>query len=73
MCCARLRNKIWKTFEEPNSSTAAKVKLRFIVSHQVSFNLVFAGVGGGQLLLLAGLHLHVDPLHGARVPGWSKH
>ena len=30
MCCARLRNKIWKTFEEPNSSTAAKV--RFIVT-----------------------------------------
>ena len=25
MCCAKLRNVIWKLFEDPNSSTAAKV------------------------------------------------
>lgn len=29
MCCAKLRNVIWKLFEDPNSSTAAKVA-RFI-------------------------------------------
>ena len=25
MCCAKLRNVIWKLFEDPNSSSAAKV------------------------------------------------
>ena len=27
MCCSKLRNIIWKLFEDPNSSTAAKVHL----------------------------------------------
>ena len=28
MCCANLRNVIWKLFEDPNSSKAAKVRNR---------------------------------------------
>ena len=31
MCCSKLRNVIWKLFEDPNSSTAAKVILQLPV------------------------------------------
>ena len=42
MCCSKLRNFIWKLFEDPNSSTAAKVTHRhlnvFFPNYLISVN-----------------------------------
>ena len=74
MCCAKLRNIIWKLFEDPNSSNAAKVKqVTMVVARAITLTTrlmeIAPGPGDSQLPIPPRLHRDAHPLHRAGVPG----
>ena len=68
MCCPKVRNFIWKLFEEPDSSTGARVSK---IIEQTHIYTLPPGIGGCELSVPACIYPHADPLHCARVSGIS--
>ena len=70
-----MRNVVWKLFEDPNSSKAARVCLLIqkIKVEEIEKKFLFcAGSGHSQLSLLSGINSHVDTLNGTGVSGKEK-
>ena len=69
MCCPKLRNVVWKLFEDPSSSKAARVRFH----NKMETCLCFCPDSGDcELYVLAGINNHVDTLYSARVSGKNK-
>ena len=67
LCFARLRSVIWTLFEDPNSSSAARVCSRaFDTKCDDSFD---AGLGCCQFPFPSFLHHHANPLHHSNISG----
>ena len=67
MCCANLRNVIWRLFEDPNSSKAARVIL-IVGAQNIQYSNT-SGIGYCQLLISFHLNNNADFVHLARIPG----